>query len=356
MGTTTGSSFPDVGASFGAALGPDVAGAVGSSREGVSSGAASSGATGSMVVTCPRCGAGVSALLPGGGERVNQVEHPLFRRGRRIRFPTVEKGQATREVVGQDLAGGRDPAVNQGGGLLRGLVLGLGHEGRHAQPLGVGVGDVGVQGLALRGPQHQHEAIFLDGLHKGAHAGQLDLAQQGHQLAADLGGDAPRPPVGDEPLVVDGAKVGPGGHVLGLQVKVDAQGFQDAPADVIDQGVVAEQGEVRRAAAGRDAVGHRHGEPQLRMGGQGIQVGGVGRLELGQAIGLAGQAAQPVHDEVDDLGPGRDPQTAHQLKLSHGFPLVPDWCGPDRRTMHNPRATCWRGLCIVRLPGRTLLA
>ena len=87
-----------------------------------------------------------------------------------------------RRVILQDLAGGRDPVVDQGGGGFGGLVLGASGQRRDAELLRVGVEDVGMQGLACGGAQHQHKAVLFDRLDKGLDAGQLDLPQQGHQL------------------------------------------------------------------------------------------------------------------------------------------------------------------------------
>jgi len=58
---------------------------------------------------------------------------------------------------------------------------------------------------------------------------------------------------GDEALAVDSAEVASGGDVAGADLKVDAEGFQDAAADLVFQRIVAEKPEVAWSAAGRDA-------------------------------------------------------------------------------------------------------
>jgi hypothetical protein len=220
-------------------------------------------------------------------------------------------------VILQDLASGGDPVVDQGGGGLGGLVLGAGRQGRDAELLGVGVEDVGVQGLAGDGAHHQHNAVFLDRLDEGLDAWQLDVAQQRHQLLVELGSDAAGAPVGDQSPLVHRAKVAPGGHVLRLEVKADAQRLQHAAADVESQRVVAKEGQVGRATARRDAGAHRHGQPQLSAGGQCVEVGRVSRFQLGLAIFLAGQSPQPIQHQLHDLGLGRNVQGFHQFKICH---------------------------------------
>ena len=115
-----------------------------------------------------------------------------------------------------------------------------------------------------------------------------------------LVGDSPGPAVGDVAGLVDGAEVQPGGHVAVLQRELHAQGAEHAAADLVDQRVVAEQAQVPRPAAGRDAGGHRARAGRRRAAaGQGVEVGLLGLLQGGALAGVVA-VAQAVHHQQDD--------------------------------------------------------
>ena len=86
------------------------------------------------------------------------------------------------------------------------------------------------------------------------------------------------------------------------QVEVDAQRLEDAAADPVLERVVAEEGEVARPAARRDAEADRHGQAAEAVGGEPVEVHGVRLLQLGAAGLRIGQPAEAVDDEEDDLG------------------------------------------------------
>ena len=69
--------------------------------------------------------------------------------------------------------------------------------------------------------------------------------------------------VADVAAGVERAEVAAGGDVVGTKREVDTDCFEDAPADVKAVGVVAEEGEVAGAAAGRDAHSHRGGQADV---------------------------------------------------------------------------------------------
>jgi hypothetical protein len=242
-------------------------------------------------------------------------------------------------MVPEDLPGSGDPVVDQGGRRLGRAILSAGGQRGNAKLLGIGVVYVGHERLACGGAQNEHKAVFFDGLDKGLDARQLDVAQQGDQLLVELGRDAAGAAVGDEPVLVNGAKVAPGGHILWLEVKTDAQRLQDPPADVVLQRVVAKQGQVGRTAARGDAGPHRHGQPQLGTACQGIEVGCDRRLQLGLAIKVAGESAEPIQHQVHDPGLGRDVQRFHQIEICHDH--------LSKKTMHNSQFAKRNGNCAL---------
>ncbi len=98
----------------------------------------------------------------------------------------------------------------------------------------------------------------------------------------------------------------------------DAGRLQRAAADQVLQRVVAEQAEVARAAAGADAGAHRNAAAQDAGLGQRVEVGRVGRFQLGPTARLLRQAAQAVGHVHDDLGVVFDVQLARKSVEVHG--------------------------------------
>jgi hypothetical protein len=190
-----------------------------------------------------------------------------------------------------------DPADELGG------ALGLGRAGDrvqrgHALALGVGVGQVAVQAWAA---QHQQAAVLALRLEEELGPVELDLADQEVADAGRLlGGQPAGPAVGDGPVGGQGAEVDPGGHVAGLELEADAGRRQGAAADLVFQGVVAEQAEVAGPRAGGDAPGDRVVEPQRALAGQPVEVGGVGLGELRAPLG-GPVAAEAVHHQQEGL-------------------------------------------------------
>ena len=91
----------------------------------------------------------------------------------------------------------------------------------------------------------------------------LALGEMGVEILADpdvlLGRDAAGPAVGDE-AVPDRGEIAAGDEIVPADLDPRAQGLEDAPAELILQGVIAKEGQVRRAAARGDAhhdrIGH----------------------------------------------------------------------------------------------------
>jgi hypothetical protein len=79
------------------------------------------------------------------------------------------------------------------------------------------------------------------------------LGERRRERLAFVCRDPPGAPVGDDGVRVVGGEVGAGAHVARRDLHVEPGGFEDAAADFVLDGVVAEEREVARAAAGRDA-------------------------------------------------------------------------------------------------------
>ncbi len=105
--------------------------------------------------------------------------------------------------------------------------------------------------------------------------------------------------------MVKGREVSARGDVLGPEFEVDPQGGQYAPADPVLKRIVAEQRQMARTAARRDAGTDRFVEAALGLLRQFVKVGRVRGFKRGlTAAARAGQAAHAVHDEHDNFGVG----------------------------------------------------
>ena len=118
----------------------------------------------------------------------------------------------------------------------------------------------------------------------------------------------------DEP-VLDRGEVAPGHEVVPADLDPGAQGLEDAPAELVLERIVAEEGQVGRPAAGCDAHHDRIGEAADGALRQRVEVRLAGRFELALAVG--GQAADPVHDQENDLRIGLLAQFSGQVFPFH---------------------------------------
>ena len=130
-------------------------------------------------------------------------------------------------------------------------------------------------------PQVEHKPVVLHRVDAQLRAVHLDAVQPLAKRGAKLGRDAARTAVNQKPIAVYGTEVAAGGHVSGLEFYVNPQRFQDASANLVFQRVVAEQRQVPRAAAGSDTRQDRRGQPAGALFRHGVEVGRVGRLQLG---------------------------------------------------------------------------
>src|SRR5262249_41159443 len=107
--------------------------------------------------------------------------------------------------------------------------------------------------------EHHHEPVLADRLDEGLDAGNLDSLQLLAHRHAAFGTRPAGAAVADQPLGVHRAEVSADRHVFWPDLKINAQRFKDAPADLVFERIVAEQTEVPRSAAGGDAGQHGDG-------------------------------------------------------------------------------------------------
>lgn len=88
---------------------------------------------------------------------------------------------------------------------------------------------------------------------------------------------------------------------MGLQIKLDAQGGENAPPDGIPEGVVSEQGQVAGAASSGDAWQNRCEQPAHTAPGQFVQVRRACEFQFRRTVELNGKTAQPVGDDEHDF-------------------------------------------------------
>ncbi len=143
--------------------------------------------------------------------------------------------------------------------------------------------------------------MLANRLDEDTHAGYGDFRQLAAHGDTALGRRSAGAAVGDPALAIDGAEVAPHRHVAPAHGEVDAECFQDAPSDAILKGIVAEQAEVPRSAAGGDARQNRYAQAANAVPRTGVQVGRPCRLQFGLSAGFHGQSAQAIGDEQDDL-------------------------------------------------------
>ena len=136
-------------------------------------------------------------------------------------------------------------------------------------------------------------------------------------------GDAARAPVGDDATGSEGGEIAAGGHIARLELEVEARRRERAAAELELLRVVAEEAEVARSRARRDAGADRLAEARDPLGREPVEVRRDGLLELGAVFGI-GVATETVHHDEQDLGVGR----LDQIGQIHAFPLSALRAGP----------------------------
>ncbi len=214
----------------------------------------------------------------------------------------------------EHLVGLGDEAIDGVGCFLRGGVGALGRQRSVAGLLRIGVVDRVAQFLAA---EDDDEAMFAHRLDEHLDAGYANRLQPFAHLDAALRRRPAGAAVADETLGVERAEVAACGHVARADLEVNAQRLQDAATDAVLQRVVAEQAEMARPAARRDARQHRHTQAAHAVAGAGVEVRRPRRLQLGLAARLQGQSAQAVGHHQDDFRGVVFAQLAHQFVHVH---------------------------------------
>ncbi len=164
--------------------------------------------------------------------------------------------------------------------------------------------------------------MLFDRLDEHFDARNLDLPQAHGQRSALVAVDAAGATIGDVPLGVERAEVGADRHVVGPEFETNAGRFQGATADHILQRIVAEQAQMPRPAAGRDARLDRNAPAQHATAGQRVEVRRLGRFQFGQTARFERQPAQPVGDEHDNLRIVPLNETARQVVHVHSGEVI----------------------------------
>ena len=170
--------------------------------------------------------------------------------------------------------------------------------------VGVGVGQWSFEIFAAK---HDDKTMALAGLDDDL--GVADFfdfgGEQGAQFLADFGFNAAGAAVGDDALPVEGAEIGAGGDVAGLELDAETERLDDAAANLEFQRVIAKEGEMAGTAAGSDAGGDGQHAALRGVLGEGVEVGRDGGFERRHKALLAGgDVAEAVEDEEDKLGFG----------------------------------------------------
>ena len=155
-------------------------------------------------------------------------------------------------------------------------------------------------------------------------AGRLDPPRQPGANPPALGpGEASGTPVRQQTFPVDRGEVPPRHDRVGRDVETEAQRLEHPPADVHIRRsrLVAEQGEVARSAARRDAGTGRNQPAQRRPGRQPVEVGRPRFVQGGPRLSVRSQVADAVEHKQHDPALVRLRQPAQKCHPPpHGSP------------------------------------
>ena len=128
------------------------------------------------------------------------------------------------------------------------------------------------------------------------------LGQQIAKLFADFGLDPSGPAVGHDAFRIERAKVGARRHVAGFEFEAQTERFDHAAAHLKFQRVITKQGEMTRAAAGRDARRDRN-HPSLRgVFGERVEIRSGRRFQWRHvALFLRRDVAQTIEDDENNF-------------------------------------------------------
>ena len=123
--------------------------------------------------------------------------------------------------------------------------------------------------------------MLFDRLDKNLHAGNADLTKRNGKWSTLVAADPTGSPIRDTVLIVDCAKIASYRHVPRLEFKPDSGRLQGPATNQIPQRIVSEEAQVTRSTSRSYAGLDRNARTLDPQGGQGIQVGRLGRLKLG---------------------------------------------------------------------------
>ena len=149
---------------------------------------------------------------------------------------------------------------------------------------------------------HHDETVLPNGFHEQFHTRNFDGAKFGDGGSVLLVTRPPGPAIRNLARSIERAEVAANGDILGSDGEVDAQRFQNAATDAVLEWVVAEEREVPRSAARRDARQHGCAETADAVANHGIEVWSRGGFHLGFAARFERQPAEAVGHEKNDLG------------------------------------------------------
>ena len=215
----------------------------------------------------------------------------------RIAGQAAQGDHVRRCVALQHLARLGGELVDDAGHVFRRRVRALRLKRHMALHLRIGVVDAVAQVVAAK---DDDETMFADRFDEDLHAGNADGLQFSAHGHAAFRGRPAGSAIGDLAGLVDRAEVAPDGDVAWPNLKVDAQRFQNAPADAIFERIVAEQPEMSGAAARRDARQDGNAQAADAFTYTGVQVRRASRLEFSFAAQFERKSTEAVgHDEDD---------------------------------------------------------
>ena len=190
--------------------------------------------------------------------------------------------------------------------FLAGVVFVARMNGGNGKAFAVRIG-VGQRPFQSAAAKDDDETMFLAGLDEDVRVAELFHSGRKHpaKLFARLRRDASGAAVGDNSLFIERAEVCARGHVAVFQFQSQPQRFNYTAADLEFQGIVAEQTEMTRTAAGRDA-GRGGNHAALRgILAQPVEVWRGGGFQRGEKILFPrGNVTEAVEHDQREFGVG----------------------------------------------------
>ena len=200
----------------------------------------------------------------------------------------------------------------------------------------VGVGQRAFEPLAAENnnktmsfPRLDDDLGIADFLHLGR--------EQRAKLLANRGVNAARAAIGNDPFIVQRAKIRPCRDIPGFQLQAQPKSFDDAAPHLEFERIITEQCQVAGPAPGGDPRRHRHHAPLRRVLAQFVQVRRAGRFQRRQITLFASrQVAQSIHHYQRQLGVGFQSQFRIQCVQFHSSNLQVEFS--SRKSLSSPTA------------------